>query len=116
MANVVPGNFRLTPEDDEWPMAFVEGAFKGLILWADTSLKDEANGITAEPPQRLRIVVLDVNGVVLEKLDKLVGRDPASATPWKRLDLAFKTPAKTSEINITRLDNGTKRIGFCLYS
>jgi hypothetical protein len=113
---VVPGNFRLTPDDDEWPMVFPAGTFKGLLLWADTSFKDEANGVAAESPQHLRIAVLDATGAVLEKFDEHVGRDPAAAKPWARLDLHFKNAAKTAEINITRLDAGTKRIGFCLYS
>lgn len=117
MANVVPGNFRLTPEDDEWPMVFPEGTFKGMLLWADTSLKDDANGVVSEDPQGLRIAILDAAGNTAEPTrHEKVGRKPGDPKAWKRLDIKFKNPTKTGEINITRDGPGTKRISFCLYS
>lgn len=117
MANVVPGNFRLTAEDDEWPMVFPEGTFKGLLLWADTSLGDEANGIVSEDPQGVRIAFLDAAGNTTETTrHEKIGRKPGDSKVWKRLDIVLKNPAKTGEIIITRDGPGTKRIAFCLYS
>ena len=119
---MVPGNFNLKP-GGKHPMVFTTGAFKGLLLWADTSLAIAANDTTGAPavpaggPQKLRIAVLDAAGKVLETRHVVIGRkDNADTTPaWARLDIQFKDAAKTASIGITREDAGTETIGFCLY-
>lgn len=113
---MVPGN--LNPaKDEKFPMVFVTGAFKGLLLWADTSLAIESQGITAQHPQKLRIAELDESGKVLETKHVTVGRkDNADSTPdWPRLDSKFKSASKTAALIITREDDGSQPIAFCLY-
>lgn len=109
------GNFNLKP-GEEYPIIFDHGKVTGLALWADTSFEDKANGITAEPPQLLRIAVLDTKGNVLEVHDKVaIGRAAGSANVWAPYNLVFKNKAAANCLNITRQDAGTKTIGFCLY-
>lgn len=118
---MVPGNFNLKP-GDKHPMAFPAGSFKGLILWADTSLAIAANADSGAPaigaggPQKLRIAILDATGKVIETLHETIGRGVgADAKVWPTLNHKFKDAAKTAQIGITREDAGTETIAFCLY-
>lgn len=97
---MVPGNFDLAP-GKKYPMTF-EPVFKGIRLWADTSFEDAANGIVSGGIQKLRIAILDDAGNVLEPAYHIAVGRAKGAGVWKRANIAFKFPAKTVSVNITR--------------
>lgn len=110
---MVCGNFRLTPEDNKFPIIWAPGAVKRIYFSLDNSLADDTHGVKDAPQQALRVAVMDVNGHVQHTHDFLVGRGP-SDSGTKAIYLDVNTPSSACAAFISPGSKGPcdQRIAF----
>ncbi|MEV5707284.1 hypothetical protein [Actinoallomurus sp. NPDC052274] len=116
---MVPGNFRLTADDPEWPIVFDPDAKVSKITFGlDNSFADAAHGITAAPQQHLRVAIMDVDGSVQKIYDPvIIGRQtPTTPGGTKPVTITVPKPATAWAAFISPGKDGPadRRIGFCL--
>lgn len=107
---MVPGNFTLKP-GEQFTMPWEAGKVGKVTFYCDHTYVDEAQGIKAEPPQKLRIAIRDAAGkAVGSTLHIEVGDSVSGTTGSKSVTLA----KNATVAYITREDTGTKNIGFLM--
>lgn len=111
---MVPGNFKLTPGDNKWPIPMEMG--KCSAVWFTCDNTNDKYGAVAAPLQSLRVVVIDgVTGATQDGEHLImVGRDPKNGL--KAVGVKFKNPKTAQSVHVSPGPNGPcdQRIGFVL--
>lgn len=96
---MVPGNFKLTPDDSEFPVLFDHGKVAAIYFW-----------LAGGTAQSLHVAVYATGGALMQETDVMVGAKPGT------VGVTFKTKASANAVVITPGGHGPsdRRIAFCL--